>query len=103
MKKFRLSHSPVDESKLKQSLPPISEKDFERTEDVFNQKEDDEEADFLKVQKFNIPIRRKDLALLKPGGWLNDEIINFYMEMIAERANRNRATLPSVYSGWNER
>lgn len=31
-------------------------------------------------------VEHKDLLRLKPGAWLNDEIINFYGAMISERA-----------------
>ncbi|OQS00336.1 SUMO protease [Thraustotheca clavata] len=36
-------------------------------------------------QKFNIDITRNLLQCLHPGQWLNDEIINFYFQMLAER------------------
>lgn len=38
------------------------------------------------VDKFNIEITREDLQTLAPRQWLNDEIVNFYLQMIAERA-----------------
>ena len=31
----------------------------------------------------------KDLRLLNPGQWLNDEVINFYMAMLQERADND--------------
>ncbi|OQR97074.1 SUMO protease [Achlya hypogyna] len=36
-------------------------------------------------QKFNVDITRGLLQCLRPGQWLNDEIINFYFQMLAER------------------
>lgn len=33
----------------------------------------------------NIEISRKALQCLKPGGWLNDEVINLYLELLKER------------------
>ncbi|KAF8822934.1 Ulp1 protease family, C-terminal catalytic domain-containing protein [Cardiosporidium cionae] len=37
------------------------------------------------IDKFNITIKREHLQCLLPHGWLNDEIINFYMSMLQER------------------
>lgn len=34
----------------------------------------------------------KDLARLRPGQWLNDEIINFYGALILDRAERAEAS-----------
>lgn len=38
---------------------------------------------------FNISITRKDIQTLKGLNWLNDEIINFYMSLIAERSKES--------------
>eukprot|EP00941_MAST-03F_sp_MAST-3F-sp1_P003790 g3790.t1 len=37
------------------------------------------------VEKFKIPITRSDIKTLRPGAWLNDEVLNFYMEILQER------------------
>lgn len=37
----------------------------------------------------NIPIQLSDLHLLRPNVWLNDEIINGYMELIKDRSHRS--------------
>jgi len=37
------------------------------------------------IFKFNIEIQQKDLVRLIPPEWLNDQLINFYMEMLAVR------------------
>jgi sentrin-specific protease 1 len=56
------------------------------------------------VEKFNIQILRKDIQSLRGLNWLNDEIINFYMNLICERNstinsnNKNEILLPSVYA-----
>lgn len=44
------------------------------------------------VNKFNITIIREDLQRLRPGQWLNDEVINFYIELLSEKANSNPRT-----------
>eukprot|EP01122_Echinamoeba_exundans_P003371 TRINITY_DN13484_c0_g1_i1.p1 TRINITY_DN13484_c0_g1~~TRINITY_DN13484_c0_g1_i1.p1 ORF type:complete len:329 (-),score=61.23 TRINITY_DN13484_c0_g1_i1:225-1211(-) len=40
------------------------------------------------VTLFNVDIMVKDLKCLRPGQWLNDEIINCYMEMLNTWANK---------------
>lgn len=41
------------------------------------------------IQKFCIPITVKDLRTLRPPNWLNDEVINFYFEMLCQRSKNN--------------
>ncbi|KAG0642036.1 hypothetical protein HOY80DRAFT_1008144 [Tuber brumale] len=41
------------------------------------------------ITKWNIPITNRDFERLKPNQWLNDEIINFYMNLICERTNNS--------------
>ncbi|KAK1698240.1 hypothetical protein QYE76_014937 [Lolium multiflorum] len=36
----------------------------------------------------NIEITREELGCLRPRGWLNDEVINLYLELLKERAKR---------------
>ncbi|KAI9477063.1 hypothetical protein BDB00DRAFT_859657 [Zychaea mexicana] len=45
-------------------------------------------------------VQYSDIQKLRPGVWLNDEIINFYMELIADRSRSEDAAekkLPSVH------
>ena len=49
------------------------------------------------VSAFQINITRKDIDTLKTRQWLNDEVINFYLQMIAERSKDNN-NLPNVYA-----
>lgn len=42
--------------------------------------------DEILIEKFNQEIRVKDLTTLGSSAWLNDEVINFYMNLIIERA-----------------
>ena len=44
--------------------------------------------DEVLASAFNIDIRRKDIHTLRGLNWLNDEIINFYMSLIAERSKQ---------------
>lgn len=41
--------------------------------------------DTVVVTAFNVPLKRKDIQTLNNGSWLNDEIINFYGQMILKR------------------
>ncbi|KAK3547321.1 hypothetical protein QTP86_018858 [Hemibagrus guttatus] len=45
---------------------------------------------------FRLTITRKDLQTLSNLNWLNDEVINFYMNMLVERSKSPH--LPSVYT-----
>ncbi|XP_035239550.1 sentrin-specific protease 1 [Anguilla anguilla] len=45
---------------------------------------------------FRLTITRKDIQTLNNLNWLNDEVINFYMNMLVERSQR--PGLPSVYT-----
>jgi sentrin-specific protease 1 len=43
------------------------------------------ETDEVIIEKFNIPMTKAKLACLKPSTWLNDEVINFYFNMLQVR------------------
>merc|ERR1719457_200381 len=38
------------------------------------------------VEGFNAEITRADIATLRPSVWLNDEVVNFYFNLIKERS-----------------
>ncbi|XP_070776495.1 sentrin-specific protease 2 isoform X2 [Enoplosus armatus] len=46
---------------------------------------------------FKLRITQRDLATLQEGGWLNDEVINFYLSLVMERCPGEAAGL-KVYS-----
>ncbi|KAF3701051.1 Sentrin-specific protease 2 [Channa argus] len=46
---------------------------------------------------FKLRITQRDLATLQEGGWLNDEVINFYLSLVMERCSVE-ATGLKVYS-----
>lgn len=50
----------------------------------------------LIAQKFNLSITRQDLLTLSGLNWLNDEVINYYMELIKERSSEEDH-LPSTH------
>ncbi|XP_068621181.1 uncharacterized protein [Battus philenor] len=51
----------------------------------------------LMVEKFNLRIHRRDLQTLAGLNWLNDEVINFYMNLLMQRCEE-RTDLPKVYA-----
>ncbi|KAK9878423.1 hypothetical protein WA026_022063 [Henosepilachna vigintioctopunctata] len=51
----------------------------------------------IMVKKFNLNITRKDILTLAGLNWLNDEVINFYMNLIMERSTESAGRLPKVY------
>ncbi|KAJ2726071.1 SUMO1 sentrin specific peptidase 1 [Coemansia sp. Benny D115] len=44
----------------------------------------------------NVPVTARDLKTLAPGQWLNDEVINFYMQLIIARSSDEG--MPSVHA-----
>lgn len=42
-------------------------------------------------QKTNLEVTRGDFECMKPGQWLNDEVINFYIALLQERDTRRKA------------
>lgn len=48
------------------------------------------------TEKFNIQITRKDIATLDGLNWLNDEVVNFYMNLLMERGKNDN--YQSVYA-----
>jgi sentrin-specific protease 1 len=49
------------------------------------------------ITKFGIDFCTRDLVTLRSPRWLNDEVINFYMQMIMERSLLEQANSPSVH------
>jgi len=50
------------------------------------------------IDAYKIPITGKDVNTLRGLNWLNDEVINFYMQMIVERSSSNESGWPKVYA-----
>lgn len=48
------------------------------------------------IEKFRLRITRRDIATLAGLHWLNDEVINFYMNLIMERGQKDN--YPAVYA-----
>jgi len=41
--------------------------------------------------RFSVDVKRSQLECLRPGEWLNDEVINFYFKLLQERCKRDKA------------
>lgn len=52
--------------------------------------------DEVLARKFNLNITRRDIMTLAGLNWLNDEVINFYMNLITERAKDRK--WPKTYT-----
>ena len=50
------------------------------------------------IDAYKIPITGKDVNTLRGLNWLNDEVINFYLQMIVERSTHNEFNWPKVYA-----
>ena len=45
----------------------------------------------------NIPVHRSDMRTIRGSNWLNDEVINFFMKLLAAREGDKPDTLPKCY------
>jgi len=61
--------------------PPLSDEERRLAESIL---EDGNPSEVM-VDRFNVQVTRKQLACLRPGEWLNDEVINFYCKLLQER------------------
>jgi len=78
------------------------DKDFKRLTDEM---EDEVEAAThphppmeVLASAFKLDIHRKDIKTLVGLEWLNDEIINFYLNMLVDRSEKSEGALPKVYT-----
>lgn len=49
------------------------------------------------VKNFKIDMTKKDIRTLREGQWLNDEVINYYGELIMQRAKENNTGYPNIH------
>ena len=49
---------------------------------------------------FRLHIKRKDMSTLRPEQWLNDEIINFYCSLLAERSTQGAGSRLFIRACW---
>lgn len=76
-------------------LLPLSEQQEQRVDEALAPGDGSE---ILATNSFtNIQVRRSDMACLEGLGWLNDEVINFYMGMLQERELRANPGKPKSH------
>lgn len=73
-------------------FPEITEEMEKEIKNVFRNGNQDE----VLSEAFRLTITRKDIQTLNHLNWLNDEIINFYMNMLMERSKEKG--MPSVHA-----
>ena len=76
----------------KVSLMPLTQDQLELVNSAFIPQPVDE----VLSEAFNISIKRRDVGTLRGLEWLNDEIINFYFSLIADRSKK-QSDLPKVH------
>uniref|UniRef100_A0A7E4VQA5 ULP_PROTEASE domain-containing protein n=1 Tax=Panagrellus redivivus TaxID=6233 RepID=A0A7E4VQA5_PANRE len=85
----------LDLPSAEESFPPLPEEANEFIDIVWNRRLPQDE---VLVDANPFKIHRKDLHTLSGLNWLNDEIINFYFNLIVQRATAEDADLPKVYA-----
>ncbi|KRT82589.1 Peptidase [Oryctes borbonicus] len=82
-----------DESKEVSTFPELTPKQEALISDALDQRQPNSE---ILSRKFNMNITRQDLLTLSGLNWLNDEVINFYMNLIIERGKMEK--WPKAYA-----
>jgi len=77
-----------------ESFPHLPEKALELVSNAWNKRLP---LDEVFADSGSVKITRKDLLTLSGLDWLNDEVINFYLNLICKRAEAD-TDLPSVYA-----
>lgn len=77
-------------------LDPVSSEDDAAISAVLRGPDTDE----VLIMKFSIDMTRHKMKCLARSVWLNDEIINFYMEMLKERDNKLCEVNPKRRPSW---
>ncbi|CAH2004404.1 unnamed protein product [Acanthoscelides obtectus] len=73
---------PVEEAE--EELPELTAAQYKIIDNAFKGNPSE-----VLVRKFNLNITRRDLCTLAGLNWLNDEVINFYMNLIIERSKQS--------------
>lgn len=91
---MRLCEAVLDESeKLEESeLPTLTEKMLQEVRNALIPRPPDE----ILVENFGLRITRKDIHTLADLNWLNDEVINFYMNLLIARSANDK--YPKVHA-----
>lgn len=66
------------------------------TDSVLNAWNEKLSKEEILIRKFNLEMRRRDLLTIKGNQWLNDMVVNFYLELINQRSRANDQ-MPKVH------
>lgn len=91
-KRWRQKDVQLEES-LKPKLPPLP-KSLPPSDEATVQRLLEKRGPIAKFARETV--EDKDIARLRPGQWLNDEIINFYGAMILARSEGSKENVPQV-------
>ncbi|KZC05881.1 PREDICTED: sentrin-specific protease 1-like [Dufourea novaeangliae] len=91
---MRLCEAVLDEREEQEepSLPMLTEEMLQEIKNALIPRPQDE----VLVEGFGLRITRKDVHTLADLNWLNDEVINFYMNLLIARSTHNR--YPKVHA-----
>ncbi|KAH8280573.1 hypothetical protein KR018_010278 [Drosophila ironensis] len=74
-------------------FPKLTPEQGKRVAEIINGPDD-----FVIIEKFRLIVKCADFKTLDVKGWVNDTIINFYMNLIMERSEGSLGKLPRVYA-----
>ncbi|XP_050670354.1 sentrin-specific protease 1-like isoform X1 [Leptidea sinapis] len=83
----------IEEEPAKVELPPLTAEQ----EKIVSKALGPGPAGQVVIEKFSLRITRRDLQTLSGLNWLNDEVINFYMNLLMQRSQEKK-DLPKVYA-----
>jgi len=83
-----------EEEEEDKDFPPLSDE----MEDKVNEATNPNPPMDVLSSAFKLDITRKDIRTLVGLEWLNDEIINFYMNMLVDRSEKSEGALPKAYT-----
>jgi len=76
-------------------LAPLSKRDLATAQDVLSAAASRSNA--VVSSAFNLEMTHQLMSCLRPHGWLNDEVINFYVELLGARQKRRMTHRPDYH------
>jgi Ulp1 family protease len=76
---------PIVEEEEEVELPPLSDEQLRAVKKAFSG-----DPNEVLTKKFNLNVNRRDIQTLAGLNWLNDNVINFYMNLIIERGTDSK-------------
>ncbi|XP_044268035.1 sentrin-specific protease 1-like [Tribolium madens] len=76
---------PIEEEEEEVELPPLTDEQLRMVKKAFSG-----DPNEVLTKKFNLNVTRRDMQTLSGLNWLNDNVINFYMNLIMERGTDSK-------------